>query len=131
MAIMGSGPARVRALGLVGIIFLVGGLAGAATERILTGEVRPRSAPEEAQRRPWVVDEMDLTPDQRAAVHAILERRSERMKAAWDEIAPRLEAIGDSTKQEIKAVLAPAQRVEFDRRLEARRERDRQRDGRH
>jgi hypothetical protein len=125
---------RMRLLGfaLVAVIFIVGGLAGAAVDRVLTGETPLREAPR-AQEQGHVIDEVPMTPDQRATIDGILDRRSERMKAAWAEISPRLEAITDSARLEIMEVLTPEQRADYERRLEARiaeRERARKRNDR-
>lgn len=124
-------PGRIRLIGfgLVAVTFLVGGLAGAAVDRVLTTDVTRRDAPNAASQRTHVIDQIDMTADQRARIDAILERRSERMKAAWSEISPRLEAITDSARHEIMQVLTPAQQAEYERRLDERsRERERERE---
>jgi hypothetical protein len=115
------GPGRMRLLGfgLIAVIFLAGGMAGAAMDRVLTGETVRRDAPAEGERG-HVIDQVEMTAGQRVAIDAILDRRSERMKAAWAEISPRLEAITDSARMEIMQVLTPEQRAEYERRLESR-----------
>jgi Spy/CpxP family protein refolding chaperone len=115
-----TGRMRLIGFGLVVVTFLAGGLAGAAVDRVLTAEVTRRDAPDAEARRTHVIDQVDMTADQRARIDAILERRSERMKAAWSEISPRLEAITDSARHEIMQVLTPAQQAEYERRLDAR-----------
>lgn len=117
---------RLLGFALIAVTFLAGGMAGAAVDRVITTDPLKRDAPTEG--RGHAIDQVDMTPEQRATIDAILERRSERMKSAWAEISPRLEAITDSARLEIMEVLTPEQRAEYERRLEERiRERERAR----
>jgi Spy/CpxP family protein refolding chaperone len=115
MTLFAGGRMRFLGFALIVVTFVVGGLAGAAFDRILTGETVRREAPRSEQRA-HVIDQVEMTEAQRATIDAILERRSERMKAAWAEI----EAITDSARLEIMEVLTPEQRAEYQERLEAR-----------
>jgi Spy/CpxP family protein refolding chaperone len=119
MTLFVGGRMRFLGFALIVVTFVVGGLAGAAFDRILTGETVRREAPRSEQRA-HVIDQVEMTEAQRATIDAILERRSERMKAAWAEISPRLEAITDSARLEIMEVLTPEQRAEYQERLDAR-----------
>lgn len=138
MPLLSQGGTRMIGFGLLVATFLVGALAGAAVDRVLSAdETETRARAERDQDRPrYVIDEVELEAEQRAAIDTILERRSERMRAIWRESAPRLSAITDSARMEIMEVLTPEQRAEYERRLEARRERrgsdrrDRDDDGR-
>jgi Spy/CpxP family protein refolding chaperone len=121
-ALFGAGRTRLVGFALIAVTFLVGGLAGAAFDRVLTAESVRRDAPRGEERRGHIIDQVDMHSEQRAAIDVILERRSERMKAAWSEISPRLEAITDSARLEIMAVLTPEQRAEYEARLESWRE---------
>jgi hypothetical protein len=118
-ALFGAGRTRLIGFALIVVTFLVGGLAGAAFDRVLTAESVRRDVPRTDERRGHIIDEVEMRPDQRAAIDVILERRSERMKAAWSEISPRLEAITDSARLEIMAILTPEQRAEYEARLQA------------
>jgi Spy/CpxP family protein refolding chaperone len=120
MAVLGPGRPRLAGFAVVAAVFLVGGLAGAALDRVVATDTVKREAPESEGRRTHVIDQVEMTEDQRARIDAILDRRSERMKAAWAEISPRLEAITDSARHEIMQVLTPEQRAEYERRLEER-----------
>jgi Spy/CpxP family protein refolding chaperone len=115
------GPGRTRLVGfaLIAVTFLVGALAGAAFERVLSADAIRRDVPAAEDRRGHLIDQVDLRPEQRAAIDAILERRSERMKAAWSEISPRMEAITDSARVEIMTVLTAEQRADYEARLQA------------
>jgi Spy/CpxP family protein refolding chaperone len=127
-ALFGPGRTRLVGFALIAVTFLVGGLAGAAFERVLSAEAIRRDAPKAEERRGHVIDQVDMRPEQRAAIDAILERRSERMRAVGWEIAPRLEAITDSARMEIMSVLTAEQRADYEARLKARlEERDRDR----
>jgi Spy/CpxP family protein refolding chaperone len=123
--IFGAGRMRLLGFALIAATFLAGGMAGAAFDRVITTDTKG-GAP--AEGRGHVIDQVEMTPEQRATIDAILERRSERMQSAWAEISPRLEAITDSARAEIMEVLTPGQRAEYERRLEERiRERERKR----
>jgi Spy/CpxP family protein refolding chaperone len=122
--LFGAGRMRLLGFALIAVTFLAGGMAGAAFDRVITTDTLKRDAP--AAERRHLIDQVDMTADQRATIDAILERRSERLKSAWAEISPRLEAITDSARLEIMQVLTPAQRAEYERLLEERiRERER------
>ncbi len=114
-----GGQIRIVGVALIVAIFLTGGMAGAAVDRVLTGETAKRDAPHE-QQRGHIIDRVPMTEEQRADIDAILERRSERMQATWAEISPRLNAITDSARLEILEVLTPEQRADYEQRLEAR-----------
>jgi Spy/CpxP family protein refolding chaperone len=120
MTLFAGGRMRFLGFALIVVTFVVGGLAGAAFDRILTGETVRRDAPRSDEPRAHVIDQVEMTEAQRATIDAILERRSERMKAAWAEISPRLEAITDSARLEIMEVLSPEQQAEYQERLDAR-----------
>lgn len=119
---------RLVGFGLLVATFLVGALSGAAVDRVLGAE-EPDTAPrrerddDDDRRRSYVIDRIEMAPEQRASIDAILERRSERMRAVWHEVEPRLDAITDSARTEIFQVLTPEQQAEYERKLEARRSR--------
>lgn len=125
------GRTRLVGFGLLIATFLVGALAGAAADRVLSADQpdgKARAEREEGEQRSYVIDRVDMSPEQRASIDAILERRSERMRAVWHEAEPRLDAITDSARADIMQVLTPEQRAQYERKLEerrARREKDR------
>ena len=116
-------PRRTRVVGLVllAATFLTGTLAGIAADRVLLqdgrGPVRIVRAvpPPRDGHRGLVFDALDLTPDQRERIRGILERRRAQMAAHWEEAAPGMRALVDSTDLEIRAALTPEQRERFDR----------------
>lgn len=129
--LLAQGRMRLVGLGLLVATFLVGALAGAAVDRVLSADVPEarRDGRDDDRRRSYVIDRIDMTADQRAAIDAILERRSARMRAVWKETGPRLEAITDSARAEIMGVLTPEQRAQYEQHLRARHDR-KEKDGR-
>ncbi len=112
---------RARALGLalLATIFAAGALAGAAFERVSDRAPAATAAPTdsacEARRKGLIVDQVSPTPEQRTRIDAILERRRGQMDAFWEGEGRRLRGIVDSTRNEIREVLTPQQRAEYDR----------------
>jgi hypothetical protein len=118
------GRARLQGLALLLLAFLIGALAGAAGDRLLT---RPRPEgprPQEHEggaRLPKVLEDMDLTPVQRAAIDSILASGRPRNEAIMNEVLPRFRAVGDTLHAGIRSVLTPAQAAEFDAYLKSHR----------
>jgi Spy/CpxP family protein refolding chaperone len=115
-------------LALLVITFVAGALAGAAVNRVL--EARPAStaaAPAQRgsceEREQDVFERLDLSPQQRERVDEILTRRREQADIFWQESGPRLRVLMDSTRAEIRNVLTPEQRAEYDRHRQERKER--------
>jgi len=131
---------RTRLLGMALLVatFVAGALAGAAFDRVAVA--RPADAAARAGdcerphggRKGMVVDQVSPTPEQRQRIEAIMERRRTQMDAFWNGEGQRLRSIVDSTREEIRAVLTPEQRAEYDRLMAERRahkERERAREG--
>lgn len=122
---------RVRLLGfsLLGITFLAGALAGAAIDRVIGEEAPPAEARQDrrdggSRDRSYLIDRVEMSDAQRASIDSILELRAQRMRAVWREVEPQLDAISDSARAEILAVLTPEQRAQYDE-LREKRRRDR------
>lgn len=126
-----QGRTRMVGFGLLVATFLVGALSGAAVDRVLSADEPPdrtterRDGDDDDRRRSYVIDAVDMAPEQRAAIDAILKERSKRMRSVWREAEPRLDAITDSARSEIMQVLTPEQRAEYERKLDERRKRRR------
>lgn len=60
-------------------------------------------------------DEIDLSPDQIAAVGKILEAKREKITALRAEVHPRFKEIRESTRAEIRALLTDQQRPKFEK----------------
>lgn len=123
-----QGRTRLVGFGLLAATFLVGALAGAAVDRVLSAEesadrTGAQREGDDDDGRSYVIDAVEMEPQQRAAIDAILKQRSKRMRSVWREAEPRLDAITDSARSEIMQVLSPEQRAEYERKLEERRKR--------
>lgn len=112
---------RARALGLalLATIFAAGALAGAAFQRVSNRAPAATAAAADSacERKPkgLIVYQVNPTPEQRTRIDAIMERRREEMDAFWEGEGRRLRTIVDSTRNEIRQVLTPEQRAEYDR----------------
>ena len=118
------GRMRLLGVGLLAVTFIAGALSGAALDRVLNAEetARPdRGGDRNDRRRAYIIDRVEMSDDQRSSIDAILEERSERMRAVWREVEPRMDAITDSARMEIMEVLTPEQRARYEGELEARR----------
>ena len=104
--------ARRRGIILLAMIFLAGALAGIAGDRAV---VARRQAGTRVMLRPNdVLDQLDLTREQRVAAESILARSSPSSEVVMRELALRLSAIADSAKRELAAILSPVQRAKLD-----------------
>jgi Spy/CpxP family protein refolding chaperone len=123
------GRMRVVGVGLLAATFVAGALAGAAVDRVLSADEpdRVERDHDDDRRRSYVIDRVDMSEEQRGAIDAILEERSERMRAVWSEVEPRMDAITDSARVDIMEILTPEQRAEYERKLADRRRPDRDR----
>lgn len=114
-------PSRMRLAGmaLLVVTFAVGMLAGTAFGRVLTAR-EPGSAAAAAEcnreRGPHhIFDQLNLTPAQKTRIDAIMERRRAAGDSLWQTDGVRIRALVDSTRDEIRSVLTPAQAAEYDR----------------
>jgi hypothetical protein len=104
-------PRRTRLLAsaLLVLTFVVGGLVGAATERVLRGRepdqppisTTERNRPERSRPRgprsillePTVLDQLGVNDKQRSAILALLAQRDTALQQLWGEMEPRINAI--------------------------------------
>ncbi len=133
-----NGKPKTWALALLVGALLVGGLAGAAVDRLLIGEPaaaeQARRGGDRDRRRgelDWLFSELDLTAEQREQVGAIVEGHRAQMSALWRETRPRFEQLRSQLRDDIRAVLNAEQRAVYetllkkhDERLRRRREAD-------
>ncbi len=70
---------------------------------------------------------MELTDAQRRDIDSIRSRWHDQIESFWDTAGPRLRAIADSARAEIRAVLTPEQRARYDS-LRAEHRRDKRKD---
>ncbi len=127
-----SGRARRQALLVLLVAFVAGALSGFATGRVLDrfrpGHERHRHGPARIFAPDGPLGErLDLTPQQRREIKAILDQDGAKARVIFDTMRPRLKALFDSTTREVRAVLTPGQRREFDRYVDERMARLRER----
>jgi Spy/CpxP family protein refolding chaperone len=88
-----------------------------AAERVRAARVA-RPAPMDAMRMraglPPGFDELQLTPDQQERIRAIFRASRPRTDSVLRASLPRLHAIQDSVRAQIRAVLTPGQQQQFD-----------------
>jgi len=114
---------RIRAQGIAILVltFVVGVLVGFAAERVRARRAPPPFQPTpEVTRRfpganlPAMFRQLNLTPEQVQQIATIMENGRPRSDAVLNEMLPRLRAVTDSIRQEIRGVLTPQQAVAFD-----------------
>ena len=107
-------------LALLLVTFVGGVLAGVALERTMsTGEntLRAERPVDGRDRQPGLhrfMDQLDLTQAQQDEIAIILQRGHSETRTFWEHEGSHLRAIVDSTRAEIRAVLTPEQREEYD-----------------
>lgn len=114
-------PRRMRLAGmaLLAVTFVAGMLAGTAFGRVLNaGEPAPGAATAtecSGGRGPHhILDELELSPEQRARIDAVMARGRVRTDSLWKSDGTRIRAAVDSTRAEVRALLTPAQAAEYD-----------------
>ncbi|MGD2152252.1 MAG: hypothetical protein PVG79_03230 [Gemmatimonadales bacterium] len=133
-----NGKSRAWALALLVAVFLVGGAAGAAVDRILVGDravessQRDRSG-DRGRRRSyvdWLAGELELSEEQKAEVQAILERHRGQVEDLWRQMRPRYEELQEQARAEIRGLLTEEQTAAYDALLERQRRREHRDDDR-
>lgn len=132
-----NGARRARLLGalLLAVVFVGGAFGGAAIDRLVVGGASEKSARAERNcdgdrdgHRGSLIDQIDLTPEQRERVDQVLERRRVQLDSFWVAARPQLRAIVDGTRDEIRAIMTPEQRAEYDRLRAERNAREKERE---
>lgn len=110
------GRVRLQGIALLALAFVAGALGGMAVERVRVSRVRP-APPQWMPTRgelPPGFGGLDLTPEQRERIQDIFRASRPRTDSVLRASLPRLEAIHDSVRAEIRALLTPEQRRRFD-----------------
>jgi hypothetical protein len=149
---MTNEPRRTRLLasGLLVLTFVVGGLAGAATERVLRGREpeqplvstadtsghRPERrgrGPRSILLEPGVLDQLEVNGKQRTKIMTLLAERDTALQKIWREMQPRMDTIRaefeprlvstvEKSRAEVRAQLNAKQIKMLDQMLQERRE---------
>ncbi|HSU17183.1 hypothetical protein [Longimicrobium sp.] len=115
-------PRRVWVMASLALVltFVAGALAGAAWERVRARE--RHDAEREARTQGEVLQHRyGLSDEQTRRVDAILQRRRPRVDSLMSAVRPQLRAASDSTSREIREVMTPSQRRQYDEDRERRR----------
>ncbi|HET7224211.1 MAG TPA: hypothetical protein VFK69_00750 [Candidatus Eisenbacteria bacterium] len=114
------GRARFQGLLLLVLAFVAGAIAGVAGDRAMLMRAqawRPPAGPPPRAGLPPVLEQLDLSPGQRARVDSLFDMFRPRMDAVVQQTRPRLDAIADSLDRAVRAALTPAQQKTYDRDL--------------
>ena len=116
---MSSGSGSVWRMRLQGVIlivltFLVGALAGSATERVLASRGKPMRPFRQMGELPRPFARLGLTEEQRTEISAIFERGRPQADSVLQELMPHLQAINDSVQAQIRDILTPEQAAMLD-----------------
>src|SRR5206468_3885537 len=105
---------------------------GFTADRMVRSPARESRAREDFRTR--MAEELHLTPSQKTAIDSLMVERHRQIVALFKPVKPQLDsisaaarAVSDSTHEQIKRLLDPAQRTEFDRMRDAARKDERNR----
>ncbi|HEU0052876.1 MAG TPA: hypothetical protein VFQ39_06850 [Longimicrobium sp.] len=128
-----SSRSRMIGMALLVAAFVAGGLAGAAFSRVLAAREPAAAVPAACERRGGpttrLLEEVDLTPAQRQRIEGVMAATRVRIDAFWKGAeGERFRGIVDSARGEIRGVLTPEQRSEYDRLVAEHRDRRREKE---
>jgi hypothetical protein len=113
-----SGKTWVKVWGMLLVVFVLGGVTGAAidglyrsraAEVFIAPSMRNTEAYFEILKR-----ELNLTPDQEAAISAILDETSNDYKKVCAEVRPRYDVVRERARERMRALLVAEQQKRFD-----------------
>jgi hypothetical protein len=114
---------RRRALLTLLLVFGTGLAAGALLEDLVDELDRPLFAADDRRddddelTEEKVLARLDLTADQRAGIERAFDAREDRLEEYWEGRLPELERVIEGSREEIRAMLTPAQRGVYDSQL--------------
>ena len=106
-----SRPKSVALAFLTGAV-LVGALLGFTADRLVVGHRCERDR--DGSFRDRLAADLGLDPQQRVAVDSLLDLRQVRIKALYAPLRPRADSLYLVTRDEIRQVLSPEQREQFE-----------------
>jgi hypothetical protein len=111
-------PARLKALSLMSVVFLLGAIVGASLGTAIVSKKFAAPQKMAGPGRAKFVDRLDarlhLSPDQMAQVKTILDETHQQFGALHETVKPQFEAIRNRTRDRIRAQLTETQRQEFE-----------------
>lgn len=118
-----NSKSKVWALALLAGVLLLGGVAGAAADRLFASEAgcpdaestrHGRAGDERTSYLDWLAAELDLTEEQHARAQNTVERHREQMSGLWREVRPRFEEMKAELRGEIRNLLSEEQRTRYE-----------------
>jgi len=101
------------ALALLAGAFLVGGLLGFTADRL----VMKNQVCDQRGMRTRLAESLSLTTRQRAAVDSVLDMRNRRMDEVTAPLRPQLDSLMGQAREDIRAILTPAQRLKYEEQI--------------
>ncbi|MBI4347857.1 MAG: hypothetical protein HY553_13455 [Elusimicrobia bacterium] len=95
-------------------------VAGALVAGILIGAAAQRAFPPKPPKGRMVAHitrKLKLSPEQKQLLQRIVEAKRRRMDALHEENKPKVQAVRESAREEIRAILTPEQQRRFDEML--------------
>jgi Spy/CpxP family protein refolding chaperone len=110
-----TSPRRLRLLtaGVLAATFGLGAITGGGICSWVAAD-RLDAARSDLPRGPWPLRQLDLSDEQRTRIHEIFERHRPKLDAVLRESFPLVRSVHETIDSEIRQVLTPEQRVEFD-----------------
>jgi len=108
---------KLVATALLLLTFFVGALGGMAAEEAFGIDWFEFLDDDADEGEPSLLSGLELSREQRDRVEAILERGEDRLEDYWGGRLPEVRELLEETYAEIRTLLTPRQRVEFDRRV--------------
>jgi Spy/CpxP family protein refolding chaperone len=110
-----TSPRRLRLLtaGVLAATFALGAITGGGVCSWVAAD-RREAGRDDLPRGPWPLRELDLSDEQRTRIHEIFERHRPKLDAVLRESFPLVRSVHETIDSEIRQVLTPEQRVEFD-----------------
>lgn len=108
---------RVVAALLLLVTFAVGALAGMAAEEAFGLDWFDFFEANHDRQPDRLLAGLHLSSEQRGRIEEILERQEDELEDYWEARLPEIRGVLERSYAEIRAILTPAQRAEFDARV--------------
>ena len=108
---------RIVATLLLALAFAVGGLSGMAAEEAFGLDWFDFLDEDSSAGGGRLLRGLDLSPAQQVRADSVLDRQEDQLEEYWKARMPEIRGIMERSQDELRAVLTPAQRETFDRRV--------------